>query len=120
MEELVERYKRDNVLMDNPLFKNQFVYQAGKSTELALLNAVTFIENAVEHKEITLGEFLDIEEAFDRTSFKAIDKAAEQHRTKPTICRWISSMLESRNNMTAIQKVYAIILFLYNLFILNV
>jgi hypothetical protein len=36
---------------------------------------VTCIENAVEHKEIALGAFLDIEEAFDRNSVKAIEKS---------------------------------------------
>lgn len=38
----------------------------------------------------------------DRTSFEAIDKAAEQHRILPTIYSWISSMLESRPVMTTL------------------
>lgn len=37
--------------MDRPLLKNKFVYQAGKSTESALDNAVTFTENAGKHKK---------------------------------------------------------------------
>jgi hypothetical protein len=46
--------------------------------------------------------YTDIEGAFDRTSFGITTQAAETHGTKPTICRWISSMLESRNIITTL------------------
>jgi hypothetical protein len=58
---------------------------------------VTSTESATEHKEIALAAFLDIEGAFDRTSFEVIMQAAERYGTESTICRWICSMLESRN-----------------------
>jgi hypothetical protein len=51
----------------------------------------------LSNKQIALGAFLDIEEAFDRTSFEAIAKAANWHGVKPTICTWINFMLESRS-----------------------
>jgi hypothetical protein len=47
---------------------------------------VTRIENTIEHKDIALGAFLDIEGAFDRTSFDMIKQAAERHGTEPAIC----------------------------------
>jgi hypothetical protein len=97
MEKLVERHIRDDSLMKCPLHQNQHAYQAGKSTETALHNVVTRIENAIEHRDIALGAFLDIEGAFDRTSFDTIKQAAERHGIDPTICRWICAMLESRN-----------------------
>jgi hypothetical protein len=50
----------------------------------------------VENSEITLGAFLDIEGAFDRTSFDIIKKAAKWHGLEDTICCWIGSMLGSR------------------------
>jgi hypothetical protein len=56
-------------LKEYPLHRNQHAYQIGKSTETALHNVVTHTENAIEHKDIALGEFLDTEGAFDRTSF---------------------------------------------------
>jgi hypothetical protein len=58
---------------------------------------VTRTENATERRDIALGTFLDIEGAFDRTSFDTIKQAAERHGIDPTICRWICAMLESRN-----------------------
>jgi hypothetical protein len=53
-------------------------------------------------KELALGAFLDIDRAFDRTSFDTITHAAERHGIEPTICRWICSMLESRNVTTTL------------------
>jgi hypothetical protein len=58
---------------------------------------VTRIKNAIKHKDIALGAFLDIEGAFDRTSFNTIKQAAERHGIEPAVCRWICVMLESRN-----------------------
>jgi hypothetical protein len=63
---------------------------------------VTRTESATEHKEIALAAFLDIEGAFDRTSFEVITQAGERHGTESTICRWICSMLESRNIVTTL------------------
>jgi hypothetical protein len=55
------------------------------------------IENGIEHKDIALGAFLDIEGAFDKTSFDTIKQASERHGIEPTICRRICAMLKSRN-----------------------
>jgi hypothetical protein len=102
MEKLVDRHIRDGALKNYPLHRNQHAYQTGKSTETALHNVVTCIESAIEHKEIALAAFLDIDGAFDRTSFEVITKAAETHGTESTICRWICSMLESRNTVNTL------------------
>jgi hypothetical protein len=58
---------------------------------------LTCIESATEYKDIALGGSLDIEGAFDRTSFDIIKQVAVKHGTEPAICRWICAMLESRN-----------------------
>jgi hypothetical protein len=42
-------------------------------------NVVTHAEYAIEHKDIAMGAFLDIEGAFDRTSFDIIKQAAARH-----------------------------------------
>jgi hypothetical protein len=77
IEKLVNRHIRDGVLKKYPLHRNQHAYQIGKSTETALHNVVTRIENAIEHKDIVaLGALLVIEGAFDRTSFDTIKHAA--------------------------------------------
>jgi hypothetical protein len=72
----------------HPLNRNQHAYQLGKSTETALHNVVTRIENAIQYKDIALGAFLD------RTSFDTIIQAAGRHGVEPAICRWICAMQE--------------------------
>jgi hypothetical protein len=99
MEKLVDRHIRDGAVKEYPLHRNQRAYQTGISTETALHNVVTRIENATQHKDIALGAFLDIEGAFDSTSFdiRVTKQAAERHGIEPVVCRWIFAMLESRN-----------------------
>jgi hypothetical protein len=96
MEKLVDRHIRDEILALCPLYLYQFVYQPGKSTETALHQAITHTEEAVENSKVTLAAFLDIEGAFDSTSFDIITKAAKWHGLGDMICCWISSMLGSR------------------------
>jgi retron-type reverse transcriptase len=43
-----------------------------------------------------LGAFLDIEGAFDNTSFKRIITAARERGLEETCCRWIEFMLKGR------------------------
>jgi hypothetical protein len=49
----------------------------------------------LKHKETAFGAFLDIEGAFDNTSFHAIVEAARERGLEETWCRWIGSMLDS-------------------------
>jgi hypothetical protein len=102
IEKLVDRYIRDGALRVHPLHRNQYAYQLGKSTETALHNVVTRIENAIQYKNIALGAFLYIEGAFDRTSFDIIIQAAGKHAIETAICRWICAMMESRNKSASL------------------
>jgi len=54
------------------------------------------LEKCLEHREIALGAFLDIEGAFDNTSFNTIITASRERGLEETCCRWIRSMLECR------------------------
>ena len=90
LEKLLDRHIRNGVLVDRPLHQNQFACRAGMSTETA--------------PQIVLGAFLDIEGAFDNTSFNAIITAAREHRLEETCCRWVKSMLESRLVHTSLQQ----------------
>jgi hypothetical protein len=91
-----DRHIRGGVLVERPLHQNQFAYRAGMSTETALFQVVHRPEKCLEHKELVLGAFLDIEGAFDNTSFSAIITAARERGVEETCCRWVRSMLESR------------------------
>jgi len=70
LEKLLDRHIKDGVLVERPLHQNQFAYRAGMSTETALFQVVHRLEKFLNHKEIVLGAFLDIEGAFDNYLFQ--------------------------------------------------
>jgi hypothetical protein len=94
MERLVDRYLRDEARALVPLHLNQHAYQAGKSLETALHQLVVRVENALDHQETALCGLLDIEGAFNNTSFDTMCDAllSNDH----TIVRWIRATLEDR------------------------
>jgi hypothetical protein len=96
LQELLYRHIKGGVLVEKPLHQYQFAYRAGMSTETALFQVVHGLEKSLKHKELALGAFLDIEGAFDNTSFNAMVGAAKGRGLEETCCRWIRSMLESR------------------------
>ena len=96
LEKQIDRHIRVGVLVEKQLHQKQYAYRAGMSTETALFQVVKRLEKFLEHKEIALGAFLDIEGAFDNTSFKTIFTAARERGLKKTCCRWIEFMLRSR------------------------
>jgi hypothetical protein len=83
----VDRHIKVESLGLRPLHRKQFAYKPGKSTENALHYVITYIEEAVEKREVKLGTFLDSEGAFDNTSIDFITKAAKTHGIDDTICR---------------------------------
>jgi len=96
LEKLFDRHIRGGVLVEKPLHQNQFVYRAGMSMETALFQVVHRLEKSLEHTDIALGAFLDIEGAFDNTSFNTIIAAVRERGLEDNCCRWIASMLECR------------------------
>lgn len=67
LERLIDRYARDNFLIQSPLHPSQHAYQTGKCTESALHQLVYNIEDGMERSGFSLVTFLDIEGAFDNT-----------------------------------------------------
>ena len=50
----------------------------------------------MENKLSTVGIFLDIEIAFDKTTFKSIERVLQRHDVKLTLSKWVSGMLRNR------------------------
>ena len=96
MERILDLHIRCETLMLSPLHYQQHAYQKGKSTETALSCIVNTVEKAISNKEIALCAFLDIEGAFDNTSFASIERAAYNKGCEPATVKWIKSMLQSR------------------------
>jgi hypothetical protein len=68
-----------------PLHPTQHAYQAGKSVEMALHQLVVWIEKALDQQETVLGVFLDLEGAFNNTSYDSICAALAKHGVSCTI-----------------------------------
>ncbi|KAL7724910.1 hypothetical protein ACLKA6_020046 [Drosophila palustris] len=96
MEKIIDQHIRDENLKQHPLYRYQFAYQAGKSTETAIHCLTTTIEKALAAQQIVLGAFIDISGAFDNTSYEAIHKALINKGVSPMIINWILGMLKSR------------------------
>ena len=58
-------------MVGKPLHQNQFAYRAQMSIDTALYQVVHRLEKYLKPKEIALGAFLDVEGAFNSTSFDA-------------------------------------------------
>ena len=78
---------RDEVLVSKPLHPNQHAYQAGKSVETSLHQLVVRVEKALDQQEVALGVFLDIEGAFNNTSYDSMFLAHARHGVDHTILR---------------------------------
>jgi len=105
MERLVDRFLRDEILALQPLHPNQHAYQAGKSVETALHHLVVRAEKALDQQDIALGIFLDVEGAFDNTSYDSTCLALTRHGVDHTILRWIRATLEGRLITAALEGV---------------
>jgi hypothetical protein len=63
---------------------NQHAYQAGKSLEMAL-HQLVWVEKAPDQQERALCVFLDIERAFNNTSYDSMCAALFKHVVNYTI-----------------------------------
>lgn len=96
LERLIDLYIREEILVSYPLHAKQHAYQVGKSTDSALHSLVSEVERSFEIGEVALGCFMDIEGAFDNTSFQVIRRALDERGVGPVVVRWINSMLRDR------------------------
>lgn len=96
LERLCDRHIRSGPLVENPVNKNQHAYQSGKSTETALHQVVHKIEGALQDKQSCLVTFIDIEGAFDKTTFLSIEKGLRSRGVDENLNEWITQMLANR------------------------
>ena len=102
MERIIDRYIRDEI--HNPLSKNQYAYQEGKSTVTALQSFVNRIRKVLKDREIGIATSIDIEGAFDNASYEKIMEALLSKNVDVKTCEWIQNMLKSRKIITCFGK----------------
>jgi hypothetical protein len=105
LERLVDRYIRGGALVIKPLHPNQHAYQTGRAVETALHQLVVRVKKVLDQREFALGVFLDIEGAYNYTSFDPVCTALCGHGVDSTVVRRIRATLEARLAMAALSDV---------------
>lgn len=75
----------------------QHAFQQGKSTESALHELVTQIEDNFDKKEYLIATFMDIAGAFDNISFEAVNTHVVSCGLHIQITNWIKYLLSHRS-----------------------
>ena len=102
------KYLTDNSI----LYKKQFGFQEGHSTEHAIVQLVDQIRNSFESKQYTLGVFVDLSKAFDTVNHKILISKLENYEIRGKKLLWFISYLTNRtqfikyiNANTGFQKI---------------
>ena len=96
MERVLEYHIRTVCLPNSPIQRTQHAYMKGRSTITAVHKLTSTIEGTFEQKQFCLAAFLDVEGAFDNTSYSIIGEALRDHSVSPIIVEWVISMLRNR------------------------
>ena len=86
------KYLTDN----STLYKKQFGFQEGHSTELAIVQLVDQIRNSFVSKQYTLGVFVDLSKAFDTFNHKISISKLENYGIRGKNLLWFISDLTNR------------------------
>ena len=80
----------------NAIFEHQFGFQAGKSTDLAILDIHSKIVEAFENKELACCVFLVFAKAFDTVNHKILIRKLEYYGIRDSVLKWFESYLCNR------------------------
>ena len=85
-----------------PLHGNVYSYREGVSTDTALHNVVSTIENAGNKRQFELVTFLDISGAFSNTATKEMVKSLALKGVEKEIVLWTKHLLTGRTAIATI------------------
>ena len=79
------------------LYKMQFGFQEGHSTEHAIVQLVDQIRNSFESKHYTVGVFVNLSKAFDTFNHKTLISKLENYGIRGKNFLWFISYLNKSN-----------------------
>ena len=77
------------------LYRKQFGFQEGHSTEHAIMQLVNQINNSFEKNHYTLGIFIDLSKAFDSVDHSILTKKLNKYGMKGNNLKWFESFLSN-------------------------
>lgn len=86
----------NHLQINNLLYKHQYGFQRGKSTEQNLLHVVNFVQSALNKGNFCIGVFLDLKKAFDVCSHDILLKKLNKLGIGGTALEWFKSYLLNR------------------------
>lgn len=84
----------------NILFDGQYGFRAGISTEMALIDAVDKVYDALGKKLTTVGVFLDLSKAFDTIDHEILISKLSHYGIRGTSLSWFKSYIHNRKQFT--------------------
>ena len=76
------------------LYKSQFGFQRGKSTQHSLIEIVERIRSCMENKKYGCGIFIDLKKAFDTVNHDILIQKLEHYGVRNVSLNWFSSYLK--------------------------
>jgi retron-type reverse transcriptase len=86
------------------LYSSQCGFREKHSTSLVITQLVNKITSAIDHKEITVGVFLDLAKAFDTIDHAILLAKLDHYGIRRQALQWIRSYFHAINNMYNIKK----------------
>ena len=96
------KYLTDN----NLLYKKQFGFQVGYSTDHAIVQLVDQVRNSFESKHYTLAVFVGIPKTFDTVNHKILISKLENYGIRWKNLLWFISYLTNRTQFIIYNNLY--------------
>ena len=94
------KYLQENKI----LYCKQFGFQAGHSTDHAIIQLVDQIYENFEENKYTLGVFIDLSKAFDTVDHKILLSKLETYGVKRNLLKWFENYLTNRKQYVQINN----------------
>ena len=78
---------------NNILFPSQYGFRKKHSTNLATIELMTKITDAIDNNEYTVGVFLDLAKAFDTVNHEILLKKLEHYGIRGIVNEWFKNYL---------------------------
>ena len=89
------------------IYKYQFVFRQGHSTQQAIISLVEKITRSLNSRDIVIGIFLDLKKAFDTVDHRIMIRKLYAYGIRGSILNWFISYLEGRSQYVAFDEAHS-------------